>query len=293
MIFKKVWFFFFYLFITSINAQNLIISDGDTIKIDGESIRFSGIDTPELNYRKKYKQVCYLNDKKFYCGEFSKKKLIEKIGSNPVTCEREKEKDKYGRTVAECFVNGESLSRFLVKNGYAFDFAKYSKNKFAKDQEYAKKNGLGLWSMDFHYPWDWRYKVRNLKKTKFPWKEFHIEKIYLLDNGKIIYIEQHGRGNRIWEKNEKTNELKEISGIWSFIDLARQCESIEERDIYFGMNLEYYLMGGTNIDDPTIRIFNLYDSSPWDDTDLDIVPNMDHAKQWCTFYEPLYSDLIQ
>ena len=49
-------------------------------------------------------------------------------------------------------------------------------------------------------------------------------------------------------------------------------------------------MGGTTIDDPRIRIFSLYDTSPWDDSDLDIVPNMDHAKEWCTFYEPLYSE---
>ena len=77
-------------------------------------------------------------------------------------------------------------------------------------QEYAKNNNLGLWNMNFHYPWDWRYKVRNLKKTKFPFKVFNVEFIYLLDNGKIIYVDQHGRGNRIWEKDEKTNELKEI-----------------------------------------------------------------------------------
>ena len=287
---KYIFLLLFFLFLNPATAQILKISDGDTIKIDGETIRFSGIDTPETNYFRKYKQVCYLNDKKFYCGEFSKEKLIEKIGNNYVSCVREQEKDQWGRTIAECFVNGDSLSRYMVINGYAFDFAKYSNKKFAEDQEYAKNNSLGLWNMDFHYPWDWRYKVRNLKKTKYPWKEFYIEKIYLLDNGKIIYIERHGRGNRIWEKNEKTNELKEISGLWGFIDLARQCESIRERDIYFGVNLEYYLMGGTNIDDPTIRIFSLYDSSPWDDSDLDIVPNMDHAKEWCTFYEPLYSN---
>ena len=287
---KYLFLLLFFLFLTPTNAQVLKVTDGDTIKIDGETIRFSGIDTPETNYYRKYKQACYENDKKFYCGEFSKKELIEKIGNNPVTCEREKKKDLYGRTLAECFVNGESLSRYMVRNGFAFDFPKYSKKKFTEDQDYAKKYALGLWATDFHYPWDWRYKVRNLKKTKFPWKEFHVEKIYLLDNGKIIYIEQHDRGNRIWEKNEKTNEIKEISGLWEFIDLARQCESIKERDIYFGTNLEYYLMGGTNIEHPTIRIFNLYDSSPWDDSDLDIVPNMDHAKSRCTFYEPLYSD---
>ena len=158
-----------------------------------------------------------------------------------------------------------------------------------KTKNMQKKNALGLWTTDFHYPWEWRYKIRNLKKTKFPWKEFNVQKIYLLDNSKIIYIEQHGRGDAIWEKNEKTNELKKISGLWAFLELARQCEGIKERDIYFGVNLEYYLMGGNNIDDPNIRIFSLYDPSPWRDSDLDIVPNMDHAKQWCTFYEPLYS----
>ena len=286
---KLIFLVLLFLLHLPVKAQTIQITDGDTIKIDGEIIRFSGIDTPESYYRGK-KQVCYLNDKKFYCGEFSKEKLIEKIGNNSIFCEREKEKDQWGRTLAECFVNGESLSRYMVRNGYAFDFPKYSKKKFAEDQEYAKNNNLGLWNMNFHYPWDWRYKVRNLKKTKFPFKEFNVEFIYLLDNGKIIYVDQHGRGNRIWEKDEKTNELKEISNLWNFIALARQCESIKERDIYFGINLEYYLMGGTTIDDPRIRIFSLYDTSPWDDSDLDIVPNMDHAKEWCTFYEPLYSE---
>ena len=37
---------------TDVKAQNIKITDGDTIKINGEKIRFSGIDTPEL------KQTC-------------------------------------------------------------------------------------------------------------------------------------------------------------------------------------------------------------------------------------------
>ena len=118
-------------------SENLKVVDGDTIVFNGDKIRFSGIDTPETNYFRKYKQVCYLNDKKFYCWEFSKEKLIEKIGNNYVSCVREQEKDQFGRTIAECFVNGDSLSRYMVRNGYAFDFAKYSKKKIAEDQEYA------------------------------------------------------------------------------------------------------------------------------------------------------------
>ena len=52
-------------------------------------------------------------------------------------------------------LNGESLSGFLVRSGYAFAYRKYSK-KFIKDEEFAKENKLGMWSMEFEYPWDFR-----------------------------------------------------------------------------------------------------------------------------------------
>ena len=139
------------------------VIDGDTIIINEERIRFGGIDAPESFYRGK-KQVCHLNEKKIFCGELSKEKLKEKIGSNPVSCEREKNKDRNGRTVAECFVNGESLSKFMVRTGYAFDFVRYSKKKYAQDEEYAKVNKLGLWTMKFEYPWKWRKKIREDNK---------------------------------------------------------------------------------------------------------------------------------
>ena len=138
-------------------ADNVRIIDGDTIEINGEKIRFSGIDAPESNYRGK-KQVCYLNEKKVFCGELSTEKLKEKKGTNSITCEREKGKDFYGRTLAECFINDESLSKFMVRNGYAFDYTRYSKKKYAKDEEYAKTNKLGIWTMKFEYPWEWRKK---------------------------------------------------------------------------------------------------------------------------------------
>ena len=86
--------------------------------------------------------------------------MIEKIGSNSLNCKIEKNKDKYKRLIGECFIKYESLSVFMVKNGYAFDWPRYSKGKFAKNQEYAKINKLGFWNMKFEYPWIWRKKVR-------------------------------------------------------------------------------------------------------------------------------------
>ena len=132
------------------NAQNVQITDGDTIKINGEKIRFSGIDTPEM------KQTCIENGIVNPCGVMAKKILMDKISNNEVVCISEG-KDRYKRTLAECFVNDESLSSYLVRSGYAFAYRRYSK-KFIADEEYAKSNKIGMWSMKFDYPWDWRKK---------------------------------------------------------------------------------------------------------------------------------------
>ena len=133
---------------TKVQADNIKIIDGDTIIINKEKIRFSGIDTPEL------KQTCQKNNKIYHCGLKAKKILIKKIGKNVPKCIKEG-KDIYKRTLAECFINGESLSVFLVRSGYAFAYRKYSK-KFISDEEFAKANNLGMWSMKFQYPWEYR-----------------------------------------------------------------------------------------------------------------------------------------
>jgi len=138
-------FFFTY---TDIKSQDIKITDGDTIKINGEKIRFSGIDTPEL------KQMCTKDGVKNSCGIKAKQILIDKIADNNVYCVNEG-KDQYKRTLAECFVNNISLSSYLVRSGYAFAYRKYSK-KFVADEDYARINKIGMWSMKFEYPWDFR-----------------------------------------------------------------------------------------------------------------------------------------
>jgi len=129
-------------------ADSLRVVDGDTIVLNGEKIRFTGIDTPEL------KQTCLKDDQEVACGMTAKMLLVKKIGNNTPECISEG-KDVYKRTLAECFVNAESLSKFLVRSGYAFAYRKYS-TKFIKDEEFAKANKLGMWAMTFQYPWDFR-----------------------------------------------------------------------------------------------------------------------------------------
>jgi len=141
---------FFFLTYYDVKSDEIKIIDGDTIHLNNEKIRFTGIDTPEL------KQTCSKNNEIIYCGIQARQLLINKIGKNKVKCVREG-KDQYKRTLAECFVNDLSLSKFLVREGYAFAYRKYSK-KFIEDENFAKNNNMGIWSMKFEYPWDWRKK---------------------------------------------------------------------------------------------------------------------------------------
>jgi len=140
----------FFSIVNQVKSQEIRVVDGDTIHLNGEKIRFSGIDTPEL------KQTCIKEGVTNPCGVTAKEMLIEKISDNKVECSSEG-KDRYKRTLADCFVNGESLSTYLVRSGYAFAYRRYSK-KYIPDEDYAKANQIGMWNMKFQYPWDYRRK---------------------------------------------------------------------------------------------------------------------------------------
>ncbi|MDA9713772.1 thermonuclease family protein [Alphaproteobacteria bacterium] len=145
-----IFYFFSSIFFLTNNlfASHVTVVDGDTIKLGDVKIRFSGIDAPEIN------QTCVASEGKVACGKISRDMLITKVTNNKISCTDEG-KDFYGRVLGECFVNGESLSRYLVREGFAFAYRKYS-DKFISDEEYAKSNRLGMWSMKFQYPWDYR-----------------------------------------------------------------------------------------------------------------------------------------
>ena len=137
-----------FLFSNNLFASHVTVIDGDTIRLGDVKIRFSGIDAPEIN------QTCVASEGKVACGKISRDLLIEKVTNNKISCTDEG-KDFYGRVLGECFVNGESLSSYLVREGFAFAYRKYS-DKYVQDEEYAKSNKIGMWSMEFEYPWDFR-----------------------------------------------------------------------------------------------------------------------------------------
>ena len=153
---KIIYFFilsFFFSNISFADEKNIQVIDGDTIHIGKHKYRFFGIDAPET------KQICEKDNIKIQCGIIAKNALKNKIADKIPEC-IVKDKDRYQRLVAECFIGKESLSRFMVREGYAVAYTQYSKD-FIEDEKYAKENKLGIWSMNFQTPSEYRKSLRN------------------------------------------------------------------------------------------------------------------------------------
>ena len=153
---KIIYFFIFSFFLSSIliaSEKEIQVIDGDTIHIGKLKYRFFGIDAPEI------KQICEKDNTKIQCGVIAKSVLKNKIADKIPEC-IVKDKDRYQRLVAECFIGKESLSRFMVREGYAIAYSQYSKD-FIEDEKYAKENKLGIWSMNFQMPSQYRKSLRN------------------------------------------------------------------------------------------------------------------------------------
>jgi len=124
------------------------VIDGDTIEIHGQRIRFHGIDAPES------KQTCMLDGKPWRCGAEAANRLSEKIGQQTVTC-NERDKDRYGRVVSVCSAGGQDLNAWMVAEGLAVAYRKYSSD-YAGEHNEAMAARRGVWASEFDMPWDWR-----------------------------------------------------------------------------------------------------------------------------------------
>ena len=144
--------------ISSVSGYAKII-DGDTIKINSKKIRLHGIDAPEKKQtcKKPYLIIGIFSFTKSYsCGQVSTDKLIKKINNQIIKC-KIKNVDRYNRLIGECYKRNENLNAWLVSNGYAVAYRKYSK-KYIPDERYAKNNKLGIWQGKFEMPWNFRRK---------------------------------------------------------------------------------------------------------------------------------------
>ncbi len=133
-------------------ADKLKIKDGDSFILpSGEEVRLWGIDAPE------FYQVCMRNALPYSCGEDAQLKLIEIIGREKVSCQKQAT-DKYGRSISRCFVRGADLGSLMVRSGHALDYDYFSNGYYHAQQNAARNENKGLWSGQFEKPWVWRRK---------------------------------------------------------------------------------------------------------------------------------------
>ncbi|WP_432418040.1 thermonuclease family protein [Agrobacterium tumefaciens] len=63
------------------------------------------------------------------------------------------DRDRYRRVVAECFrTDGANVNAWMVRNGHAVDWVRYSKGRYSGEQAEAKREALGVWSGQFEMP---------------------------------------------------------------------------------------------------------------------------------------------
>jgi endonuclease YncB( thermonuclease family) len=149
----------FFVYATSALAADLVgvasVVDGDTIEIHGERIRIFGIDAPESA------QLCRGNDSLTYrCGARAANELDKLVEQRQVIC-RTTGQDIYRRYVAICWTGGMDIGEWLVRNGLALDWPKYSNGRYFSAQNEAKNVERGIWAGSFVEPWRYRACIKS------------------------------------------------------------------------------------------------------------------------------------
>lgn len=68
----------------------------------------------------------------------------------------EHDRDRYKRSVSVCTLrDGTDIGGWMVSNGHAMAYARYSKLYVAAEKE-AREWKRGLWAGTFVMPWEWR-----------------------------------------------------------------------------------------------------------------------------------------
>lgn len=126
------------------------VVDGDSLEIAGVRLRLHGIDAPELE------QDCRdANGKTYPCGRAALRALTAAIAGRSVTCTPAMV-DQYDRDVATCAVGDLDLGEAMVRGGYAIDYARHSRGRYAAAERDARAARRGLWAGAFETPADWR-----------------------------------------------------------------------------------------------------------------------------------------
>ena len=130
------------------------VIDGDTIDVQGRRIRLHGVDAPESGQR--CRRAFGLVE--YRCGKEAAFALADRIGARNVSCEV-RDVDRYKRLVAVCRDGDQDLNGWMVRQGWALAYVRFSRDYEGEEQE-AREERRGVWRGAFVPPWEWRRGTR-------------------------------------------------------------------------------------------------------------------------------------
>ena len=107
------------------------VYDGDTATtIYGEHLRLANLDAPEIG-------EIGGNEAKKYLSDIILNKTVKLVTHG---------KDKYGRTIADIYINGLYVNEEEIKAGFCFVYRAYSSRKLYNEYLTARRNKVGIWA---------------------------------------------------------------------------------------------------------------------------------------------------
>ncbi len=125
------------------------VIDGDSLNVDGEEIRLTGIDAPEAQQTCRDRQ-----DREWPCGAEATRTLKRLAQKAHVVCHGGAH-DKYGRVLARCSAGDLVLNAEMIRLGFAVSEAEQG-YVYGSEQKEARRAGRGIWRGTFDRPREWR-----------------------------------------------------------------------------------------------------------------------------------------
>jgi micrococcal nuclease len=137
------------------NDETVVVErvvDGDTLVVTGgDRIRLIGVDTPETHHPTRPAQPFGQEAFEFTRRMTEGREVVLRFDPG-------EHKDRYGRTLAYVYVNGQFLNETLISVGLAraltnYPFSSQMKSRFRAAEAQAKAQKRGVWSLP-HSPFD-------------------------------------------------------------------------------------------------------------------------------------------